>query len=271
MTGCPACGAAEAAGRGLLRCPVCGLVFREEKHFGDPVYADGLEEGIYGDAKAGLFSTALDFLGAGRAPGRLLDIGCASGVFLKAAAGRGWKAEGVELSAGLADKAAVRGFAVARVSVEKAGLQGGAYDAVTVFEVFCLMDDPAAAAAEIARLLRPGGAVYIREFNAAFHLPLYRLELAGVFAPFGLKPSVIHNFNFTARSLRAMLERAGLRQVRVRNSPPTSGDPYRTGGKLGGFLTAGLKFLYYMLAEALYYLSFGRVLAGSSLIAVARK
>ena len=42
-------------------------------------------------------------------------------------------------------------------------------------------------------------------------------------------------------------------------------------GRLGEFLTAGLKVLYYWLAQALWFLTFGRVFAGSTLIATARK
>ncbi|MDD5208575.1 MAG: class I SAM-dependent methyltransferase [Elusimicrobiales bacterium] len=231
-----------------------------------------MEEGIYGGAKAVLFRETLDFLDrAFPARGRLLDIGCAGGELLAAAAARGWRAEGVELDRTLAVKALARGFKTHLNPVEDDGLEGGAYDAVTVFDVFSQMKDPAAAAKELSRLLKPGGIIYIREFNAAFHLPLYRLEKAGFFKPFGASPSIIHNFNFRAETLRAMLMRSGFREIRIRNSRPTSGDPYRTGGRLGGFLTGALKVLYYWLAQAVWFLTFGRVYAGSSLIVTARK
>ena len=192
------------------------------------------------------------------------------GEFLKAAAARGWLAEGVELDSALVVKALAHGFEVHTRPVEEAGLEKGAYDAVTVFGVFCLMDKPSAAAAEAYKLLKPGGVIYLRDFNAAFHLPLYRLEKAGLF-PLGVSPSIIHNFNFRARTLRFMLEKAGFREIEARNSRPTSGDPYRGGGALGGFLTGALKVLYYWLAQALWRLTFGRVYAGSALIVTAKK
>lgn len=270
---CPVCGgAARPALDGLEVCRACGLAFLTEKYFSAPVYAPGTEADIYVEAKVRLFEEALTELGR-MLPGKgaLLDVGCAGGELLKAAAARGWRGEGVETDAGLAGKARAAGFTVYANPVEQAGLEREAYGAAAVFEVFSQMSDPAAAAKAICEALKPGGAVYVREFNAAFHLPLRRLELAGLFKPLGASPAVLHNFNFGARSLRAMLERAGFREIKIRNSRPTSGDPYRTGGRLGVFLTAGLKVLYYTLAEALYYLSFGRVLAGSSLIAVARK
>ncbi len=273
MTACPVCGGSSAVYLpGLLKCSACGLTYKTERYFGSPAYAPELEAGIYGAAKGQLFAEALDFLDKalpGR--GRLLDIGCAGGELLQAAAARGWKAEGIELDAALALKAVAQGFEVHSRPVEEALLDSGAYQAVTVFEVFCLMDKPAAAAAEAFRLLAPGGMIYIREFNASFHLFMAGLERRGLFKLLGASPAVLHNFNFSAETLRVMLGRAGFTDVRIRNSRPTAGDPYRTGGRLGGFLTAGLKVLYYWLAQALWFLTFGRAFFGSTLIVTARK
>lgn len=271
MSACAACGGEPViAAGGLLECRSCGLAFRTEKKFHAPVYAPGLDADIYAGAKKNLFNAALARL-APLLPGRLLDIGCASGELLKAAAGRGWRAEGVEIEPLLAAKAAAAGFKVHVTPVESCALEAGAYGAVTAFEVLSQSDSPEAAAREAYRLLRPGGLMYIREFNASFHMLLYRLELAGFFGPLGARPAVVHDFNFTPRALRALLERSGFKEVRIRNSRPTAGDPYRTGGFLGAPLTGLLKFLYYMLAQTLWVVSLGRAYAGSSLIVTARK
>jgi len=270
---CPVCGAAASpAAAGLLECGACGLDFKTEKDTGPAVYAPGFEAGIYGAAKEKLFASGLDFLGRVLPHrGRLLDIGCAGGELLKAAAAQGWEADGVELDPCLAQKAAGLGFHVYSRPVEDCFLDSETYNAVTVFEVFSQMEEPGRAVSETFRIIRPGGYIYIREFNAAFHLPLYVLELRGLFKPFGLRPSVVHSFNFRAKTLRLMLESAGFRDIAIRNSPPTSGDPYRTGGALGGFLTGALKVLYYRLAQALWLITFGRVYAGSTLIVTAKK
>ncbi len=273
MTCCPACGGPDPAPRGgLLECGDCGLVFTPVFSVSPAVYAPGLEEGIYDGAKAALFSEALDILGAAfPRRGRLLDIGCASGGLMKSAAARGWEVSGVELDAALADKAEAAGFEVSRRPVEEAALPPGTYDAATVFEVFSQMEKPGAASAEIFRLLKPGGRIYAREFNAGFHLALRRIEMSGLFRPFGAYPSVLHDRNFRAATLRIMLERAGFRSIRIRNSRPTAGDPYRTGGRLGGLLTAAIKVLYYYMAQAVWLASFGRIYAGSALIVTAEK
>ncbi|MDD2805447.1 MAG: class I SAM-dependent methyltransferase [Elusimicrobiales bacterium] len=273
LPACQACGGGVCETEaGLRQCAACGLAYRVQKVFHAPAYAPAREELVYNSSKKKIFKAALDLLGAaaGR-PGRLLDIGCAGGEFLTAAASRGWSAEGVEIEPGLAARAAGAGFKVQTSPVEAAGLPAAAFDAVTAFEVFSQMDAPAAAAAEAARLLKPGGLLYLREFNAAFHVTLYRLELRGFFRFLGARPSVIHNFNFTPGSLRALLGRAGFTDVSVRNSRPTSGDPYGSGGGLGTFFTAALKVLYYLLAQAVWLATLGRVYAGSALIVTARK
>lgn len=274
MSGCPVCGA-KTTGEilpGLLSCGGCGLVYKAQRAFSEPVYAAGLEQGIYGGGKAGLFSEALDFLDKILpARGRLLDVGCAGGGLMKAAAARGWEPEGVELSPVLAARALAAGFKVQVRPLETAELQNGAFSAVTAFEVLSQVEDPQMSLAKIHAPLKPGGAVYIREFNASFHLPLARLEAALLPEFSGLKPSVLHDFNFRAATLRCMLGRAGFTEIKIRNSRPTAGDPYRTGGRLGGFFTAVLKVLYYYLAQGAWMLSFGRLYAGSSLIITARK
>lgn len=273
MTPCRLCGEDTAASfAGLLKCRNCGLYFKSEKHFDAPVYAPGTEADIYGTGKKRIFSAALDYMERELpARGRLLDIGCAVGELLRAAAARGWQAEGVEIDPGLAAKAAGAGFMVHIKPVEACGLDAGAYAAVSAFEVLSQMDDPASAVREMYGLLKPGGVLYVREFNASFHMPLYGLQQSGFFKPLGVRPAVAHSFNFSRRSLCIMLERAGFKDLTVRNARPTSGDPYRTGGFMGARLTGLLKFLYYMTAQALWLLSFGRVCAGSSLRVTARK
>jgi SAM-dependent methyltransferase len=270
---CPVCSGELGPERyGLRECMSCRTAVSQDMSFAEPVYEPGLEGGIYREAKAGLFTGALDLLES-RLPGkgRLLDIGCASGGLMQLAAARGWRPEGVELDAALATEAESAGFAVYREPVEKAGLVRGSYDAVVVFEVFCLMAAPAAAAAELSALLKPGGVLYVREFNAAFHLAAGTPPLSRIFGALGMKPAIFHNFNFRVRSLRVLLERAGFRDIQVRNSPPTAGDPYRTGGILGGVLLPAAKVLYYWCAQVLAFLTAGRVLAGSSLLVTARK
>ena len=253
----------------MERCPACGLVWAGKMHSGSPIYDAGLEKDIYVEGKTALFRSCLETLAA-RAPsrGRLLDVGSAYGAFMGLAKIGGWDAEGVEIDPKMVSVSSAAGFKVYDRPLEELSLPADSYNVITVFEVLCMMDAPVDAVAQMHRILAPKGSLYIREFNGAFHLALDGFWL---FELLGLRPTIVHNFNFTAESLRRMLTAAGFARVKIRNSPPTSGDPYRTGGRLGGLFTGLLKFLYYYLSQAVYFASFGRVFTGSSLIITARK
>jgi len=251
------------------RCPECGLAMAVHEYSGAPLYGPGREKAIYGSGKEVLFKRCLGRL-ARRFParGRLLDVGSAYGDFMGMAKADGWNAEGIEIEPAMFRSAAAAGFNVHDRPIEELGLRKDSYEAVTVFEVLSLMEDPFKAVAEIYRVLKPGGMVCIREFNGAFHM-----ALAGrrVFRALGLRPAVVHGFNFTDESLRKMLLNAGFRHVRIENSPTTTGDPYGTGGRMGARLTGIVKFMYYCAAQVVYYASLGRVLSGSSLMVEAEK
>lgn len=268
---CPACGAREASlfRRDLNRCPACGLVWARKQHFGAPVYEEGMEKDIYGGGKSALFERCLRAL-ARRFPsrGKLLDVGSAYGGFMGMAKAGGWAVEGVEIDPKMVSAASAAGLKIHTRPLVELQLPAASYDAVTVFEVLSQMDDPAAALKEIYRALKPGGLVYIREFNGAFHMAL---EGRRIFEVLGVRPAVTHNFNFTVESLRRTLALAGFKNVRIRNSRPTTGDPYCTGGRLGPAFTGFAKFMYHCLVQIVYYASFGRLLAGSSFIVEAEK
>lgn len=268
---CPACGAREISPfrPDMSRCPVCGLVRLLKPYSGSPVYEEGMEKDIYGGGKFALFERSLRALACGfPSRGKLLDVGSAYGVFMGMAKNDGWNVEGIEIDSKMSLSAEAAGFKVYNRPLEELALPDASYDVVTIFEVLCLMEDPFKAVSGISRALKPGGLLYIREFNGAFHMAL---EGRRIFEVLGVRPAVTHNFNFTAESLRRMLALAGFRNIKITNSRPTAGDPYGTGGRMGAALTGAAKILYYYAAQLGYHASFGRLLAGSSFIVEAEK
>lgn len=91
-------------------------------------------------------------------PGRILDIGCATGIFLDGMRTLGWQAEGVEPTASAAHYAQQRfGLPVFEGLLEDAHFPDASFDAVTMWDVFEHVHDPQLTMAEIRRILKPGG------------------------------------------------------------------------------------------------------------------
>ena len=75
-------------------------------------------------------------------PGRMLEIGCASGSYLHVMAQRGWDVAGIEYSASAADNARTLGYAVHAGSVETAPDPAVPYDLVVGWMVLEHLHEP---------------------------------------------------------------------------------------------------------------------------------
>src|SRR5438094_10076790 len=96
-------------------------------------------------------------------PGRLLDVGCAGGELAALLATRGWRVQGAEAEPALVEAARARGVEARSVDLDRAPLPwpAGAFDAVVAAEVLEHVVDTNHLLAEIARVLRPGGALVV--------------------------------------------------------------------------------------------------------------
>lgn len=128
-----------------------------------------------------LLPRVLDRLGASRAvaadreraaaglAGRVLEVGFGSGPNLAHYPAAVYEVAAVEPS-DVAWRLAARRVAAFPGVVERAGLDGarvplpdGSCDAALITFTLCSVDDPAAVLAEVARVVRPGGAVHVLE------------------------------------------------------------------------------------------------------------
>lgn len=98
---------------------------------------------------------------------RLLDVGCSSGAFLRAARAAGFAAEGVEPALQAARTARAAGLAVFRGTLAEAAYPPRSFDAVTMFEVIEHLADPLAVVGECRRVLQPRGLLVIGTGNTA--------------------------------------------------------------------------------------------------------
>lgn len=122
---------------------------------------------------------------------RVLDVGCQAGALPVALAERGAEVTGVDVDAALLEGARLRAeghgvratFCVARA--EALPFDDARFDAVTFVDVIEHVDDARRAVAELARVLRPGGVLYLFGPNRFAPANLRRdphYQLAGVSA-----------------------------------------------------------------------------------------
>lgn len=231
---CPLCQGVRARavalkfGLRIVRCRSCGHIFANprllradvEKRYDSPeFFSEYLEahqatrEGYDLAFLRGHYGLYLDLIRGRLSPGaKLLDLGCGAGLFLKAAEADGWAAEGTEISRQLAAYARdVAGVKVRLGRLEEIRWPPGTFDVVTLFDVLEHLPDPLRTLTEVGRLLKTDGAVLI---STPDYDSLSRLFLGKAWAV--LSPAE-HLSLFTSGTLGALIERAGLSVLAIRN------------------------------------------------------
>ena len=95
------------------------------------------------------------------APGRALDIGAAGGGNTRVLLGHGWQPLALEFAPTAAQIARERGLDVIRADARELPVRTGSMDLVTAFDILEHIEEDYLAAAEITRVLRPGGTALI--------------------------------------------------------------------------------------------------------------
>jgi 2-polyprenyl-3-methyl-5-hydroxy-6-metoxy-1,4-benzoquinol methylase len=260
-------------------CKNCGLGFKVSDISLENTPAVESKEPVYLSSKEILFKRGLleikKLLGGDRAQKQkpdLLDVGCGFGYFMKLAEDNGFNVEGIEISEkALYHSRNILGLKVHNMTLTELSLPKNRYDVVTLWTVLDVLPDPLADIKEIFNILKPGGIVYLRVNNFDFNFYSTALGDTLPFRILGIKPGIVHRWSFNRRSLKKLLELSSFEQIIITNSEPTRGDPYGTGGKLGSAFVQTAKTLYFILSQALYFATFGKLTISSSLIVSARK
>ena len=218
----------------LVECEHCGLRFLRVQPAGEglaALYSAEYFERDFrcGRSEAGSFSeaafrsenqnllAAFERLGP---RGSLLEVGCASGWLLKQAEERGWRVQGVELSAAAVAHARSLGLEVFHGDLPAAALPAGSFDLVYMGDVLEHVPDCGAVLREVARVLKRGGHLYLRgptttnSLARRLALALYRATGRVIV----LREPPYHLWEFTAGPLEHLFESAGLEVVSVRQS-----------------------------------------------------
>jgi 2-polyprenyl-3-methyl-5-hydroxy-6-metoxy-1,4-benzoquinol methylase len=155
----------------------------------------------------------LERLTAGR---RLLDVGCASGEFLRAARDRGWDVWGVEPTEACAAFARDRlGLRVRTGVLSASDWDAQRFDAVTLSFVLEHIPDPLGVIREALAALAPGGVLFLMVPNCGALAVRLRLIL-GRFRG-SREADAGHAFYFTRETLGGFVAKGGGRVLRVRD------------------------------------------------------
>lgn len=204
----------------LVRCRRCGVVYlgpRPTKEEMGRYYPDeyGAYKGVNG---LGLLARLAHHWGVKKKcravtglkeRGEILDVGCATGQFLKRMKGKGWAVRGVEVNENAVAYARERlGLDVFAGELEEAGFPEKRFDVVTMWHVLEHLHDPVGTLMEVRRVLKDKGLLIIS-------VPNIKSIEARVFGEFWAGLDIPrHLYVFSPETLGGILERAGFKVIK---------------------------------------------------------
>jgi 2-polyprenyl-3-methyl-5-hydroxy-6-metoxy-1,4-benzoquinol methylase len=197
-------------------------------------------------------------------PGRMLEVGCASGVFLHRMASQGWHVQGIEFSEKAALAASQLGFAVHAGSLETAPSPDQRFDLVVGWMVLEHLHDPVGCLRKLREWATPGAWLVLSVPNVnSLEFRLFKEKLYALHLP-------NHLFHFTPKTMAQVLRAGGWTMVKIHhqrllsNIIASTGHVLRDkgwrrlGGKLVDFPERGFKWSYALYPLAWVLAIFGQ-------------
>lgn len=168
----------------IAKCNPCGFIFLNFEPSREFLAAYYSEDFFTGDTtKHGFsnydnevkslqrtFADRVELLRRYHRPEAVLDVGCATGLFMEVAA-KYWKVSGVEISAYASERARAKGLDVFTGALEDSPHIHAAFDLVTLWDTIEHVADPVKTIRQIGRIVKPGGVIAlttgdVRSFTA---------------------------------------------------------------------------------------------------------
>lgn len=201
------------------QCPSCRLVYpspRPRAEFIRRQYVSGRFTSVFREMylpsapyrMATIFRERMEEIIRPRVPsGRLLDVGCGSGHFLKVAFDHGFDVYGVELNTEMVEFATGDlGLPNIRCgTMDETAYPANFFDAVTLWDVLEHVEQPHRLLVAARRVLKPGGWIFAYTEN----FESFNLFITGMYSEI-VAPDV-HIRHYSPRTFRAEFEKAGFR------------------------------------------------------------
>jgi 2-polyprenyl-3-methyl-5-hydroxy-6-metoxy-1,4-benzoquinol methylase len=227
----------------VLKCRECGLVFIEmhdpdllPKDVYDPDYFNDRGEyflhvsdqdidqvtGSHMDSFRQGLELLRKYKGGG---GKLLDVGCAVGVFLSMAENRGWNVTGVDISEYAVSQARKKcGGEVFSGDLAELRFTDASFDVITLWDVVEHFSRPSETLREAHRILKDDGIILMDTPNeeALIRKVAYRIyQLLGgrIAYPAEKLYHLYHLFYFSEKTLTRLLDKCGFEAIEVIRKP----------------------------------------------------
>lgn len=195
----------------IVRCLGCSFVYLNPRPTADTILGayQRVVDMRYDEERDGrllTFEESLAHLIRHERSGRLLDVGCLTGVFLQVACEGGFEVMGVEPSEWAARYAMKQGFQVHHGVTSELPDEAGRFDVITCWDVVEHFSDPREELRQMRRLLRPGGLLALSTMDVESLAP----RLLGRRWPWYMQ---MHLCYFSRRTLDQMLREVGFEPV----------------------------------------------------------
>lgn len=207
----------------VVKCKNCGLIFitplpegdKLFNHYDKEYYAPWLKEQFI--SRKRMWKRRLKEVQSFKKTGKLLDVGCGTGLFLNEAKRNGWDVYGTEVSKYALDHAKdAFGIEIFGGELKENNFPDNFFDVITFWHVLEHTKDPLGNLTEARRILKSNGILIvavpnIRNYIYKIAYMLIKLKRAKLFS---LSDREIHLYHFSVSSLKKMVEKAGFLPIR---------------------------------------------------------
>jgi 2-polyprenyl-3-methyl-5-hydroxy-6-metoxy-1,4-benzoquinol methylase len=262
----------------LVRCASCELVYVQNPPVSEQLrrlysFEVGYHESFRDDDK-----TCREQLEIGRRyysvvrkfkhEGRILDIGCSAGFFLKVARDLNWETYGLEISEDTAGIARNRyGLEVAVGELQESTFSSNYFDVVTLWDLLEHVADPKKTLSIVNRILKDDGIVAISTPNVDGLFPKSSYKVANLLNYWPHPEPPRHLFQFSKKTLKRLLELTGFALVKIQDERIPIGYTF---GPWKELLRSPMRICYSALFIPAAFVA-PMLQAGDSMIAVAKK